>query len=103
MLSAAVIDRLVWLGVAWMLLAAAWASFCIWVDTDFREILGEDFPWTLPFVAAGAVWFFTTYQYGLGMLPIFLVAMPAAFLGYFAFRDRKAPSTRKLLTRRFAR
>ncbi len=103
MLSAAVIDRLVWLGVAWMLLAAAWASFCIWVDTDFREILGEEFPWTLPFVAAGAVWFFTTYQYGLGMLPLFLVALPAAFLGYVAFRDSKAPSTRKMLTRRFAR
>ena len=103
MLSAAAIDRLVWLGTAWVLLAAAWTAFCIWVDTDFREILGEEFPWSLPFVAAGAVWFFLTYQYGLGLLPLFLLALPAAFLGYVAFRDSKAPSTRKMLTRRFAR
>ena len=103
MLSAAAIDRLVWLGTAWVLLVAAWAAFCIWVDTDFREILGEEFPWPLPFVAAGAVWFFLTYQYGLGLLPLFLLALPAAFLGYVAFRDSKAPSTRKMLTRRFAR
>ena len=103
MFSAAAIDRLMWLGVAWLLLAAAWTAFCVWVDTDFREILGEDFPWSLPFVAAGAVFFFVTYQYGLGMLPLFFVAFPAAFLGYVAFRDSKAPSTRKMLTRRFAR
>ena len=103
MLSAAAIDRLMWLGVAWFVLAAAWTAFCIWVDTDYQEILGEDFPWSLPFVAAGAAWFFVTYQYGLGTLPLFFVAFPAAFLGYVAFRDSKAPSTRKMLTRRFAR
>jgi general secretion pathway protein E len=103
MLSAAAIDRLIWLGVAWILLAAAWTAFCIWVDTDYREILGEDFPWSLPFVAAGAVFFFSTYQYGLGMLPLFLVVLPASFVGYVVYRDTKAPSTRKMLTQRFAR
>jgi type II secretory ATPase GspE/PulE/Tfp pilus assembly ATPase PilB-like protein len=103
MISAAAIDRLVWLGSVWLLLAAAWTAFCVWVDTDFREILGEDFPWSLAFVAAGAVWFFITYQYGLGLLPLFLVVLPASFLGYVWHRDRKAPSTRQILTRRFAR
>ena len=103
MLSAAAIDRLVWLGVAWVILATAWAAFCIWVDTDYQEILGDDFPWSLPFVAAGAVFFFITYQYGLGMLPLFLVALPASFVGYVAYRDTKAPSTRKMFTQRFAR
>jgi type II secretory ATPase GspE/PulE/Tfp pilus assembly ATPase PilB-like protein len=103
MISAAAIDRLIWLGSAWIVLATAWTAFCMWVDTDFREILGEDFPWSLVFVAAGAVWFFFTYQYGLGMLPLFLVVMPASFFGYVAYRDSKAPSTRKMLTRRFAR
>jgi len=103
MLSAAAIDRLVWLGVAWVILATAWAAFCIWVDTDYQEILGDDFPWSLPFVAAGAVFFFVTYQYGLGMLPLFLVALPVSFVGYVAYRDTKAPSTRKMFTRRFAR
>ena len=103
MLSAASIDRLVWLGVAWVILATAWAAFCIWVDTDYQEILGDDFPWSLPFVAAGAVFFFITYQYGLGMLPLFLVALPASFVGYVAYRDTKAPSTRKMFTQRFAR
>jgi type II secretory ATPase GspE/PulE/Tfp pilus assembly ATPase PilB-like protein len=103
MLSAAAIDRLVWLGVAWIILATAWAAFCIWVDTDYQEILGDDFPWSLPFVAAGAVFFFVTYQYGLGMLPLFLVALPASFVGYVAYRDTKAPSTRKMFTQRFAR
>ena len=103
MLSAAAIDRLVWLGVAWIILATAWAAFCIWVDADYQEILGDDFPWSLPFVAAGAVFFFVTYQYGLGMLPLFLVALPASFVGYVAYRDTKAPSTRKMFTQRFAR
>ena len=103
MLSAAAIDRLVWLGVAWIILATAWAAFCIWVDADYQEILGDDFPWSLPFVAAGAVFFFITYQYGLGMLPLFLVALPASFVGYVAYRDTKAPSTRKMFTQRFAR
>ena len=103
MLSAAAIDRLVWLGVAWIILATAWTAFCIWVDTDYQEILGDDFPWSLPFVAAGAVFFFVTYQYGLGMLPLFLVALPASFVGYVAYRDTKAPSTRKMFTQRFAR
>ena len=103
MLSAASIDRLVWLGVAWVILATAWAAFCMWVDTDYQEILGDDFPWSLPFVAAGAVFFFVTYQYGLGMLPLFLVALPASFVGYVAYRDTKAPSTRKMFTKRFAR
>jgi general secretion pathway protein E len=103
MISVAAIDRLIWLGSAWILLATAWTAFCVWVDTDFREIVGEDFPWSLVFVAAGAVWFFFTYQYGLGMLPLFLVAMPASFLGYVAYRDSKAPSTKRMLTRRFAR
>ena len=103
MLSAAAIDRLVWLGVAWVILATAWAAFCIWVDTDYQQILGDDFPWSLPFVAAGAVFFFVTYQYGLGMLPLFLVALPASFVGYVAYRDTKAPSTRKMFTQRFAR
>ena len=103
MLSAAEIDRIVWLGVPWLLLAAAWAAFCMWVDSDYREILGEEFPWILPFVAAGALLFLATYQYGLGMLPFFLLVLPASFLGYVAYRDRKAPSTRQMLTRRFAR
>jgi type II secretory ATPase GspE/PulE/Tfp pilus assembly ATPase PilB-like protein len=103
MLSAAEIDRVVWLGAIWLLLAAAWTSFCVWVDTDFKEILGEDFPWSLPFVAAGGVLFFVTYQYGLGLLPLFVLGLPAAFLGYVVFRDSKAPSTRQMLTRRFAR
>jgi hypothetical protein len=103
MLSAAAIDRLIWLGVAWILLAAAWTAFCIWVDTDYQEILGDEFPWSLPFVAAGAVFFFVTYQYGLGMLPFFLLVLPASFVGYVAYRDTKAPSTRKMLTQRFAR
>jgi hypothetical protein len=69
MLSAAAIDRLVWLGVTWVILATAWAAFCIWVDTDYQEILGDDFPWSLPFVAAGAVFFFVTYQYGIARMP----------------------------------
>ena len=103
MLSAAMIDRLIWLGSAWIILAAAWTAFCVWLDSDFREILGEDFPWSLPAVAAGAVWFFVTYQYGLGLLPLFLLLLPAGAMGYLVFRDQKAPSTRRILSRRFAR
>ena len=103
MLSAAAIDRLVWLGTAWLVLAAVWVAICLWIDGDYREILGEDFPWSLPFVTAGALWFAVTYQYGLGMLPLFLVVMPVGLVGYVVYRDTKAPSTRTLLSRRFAR
>ena len=103
MLSGAEIDRILWLGVAWGLLAAAWAAFCIWVDADYREILGDEVPWPLPFVVAGAVLFLATYQYGLGLLPLFLIFMPAGALGYVAYRDSKASSTHRILSRRFAR
>jgi len=103
MLSAAAIDRLVWLGAAWVFLTVVWTAFCIWVDGDFREILGEDFPWSLPFVALGAVMFFVTYQYGLGMLPLFLVTLPVGIVTYVAYRDTKAASTRTIFSWRFAR
>jgi len=103
MLSAAAIDRLVWLGSLWILLAAAWMAFCVWVDSDAPEILGDDVSWSLYFVIAGAAWFFLTYAYGFGLLPLFLLAFPASFLGYVAYRDRQAPSTRTILSERFAR
>ena len=94
---------MVWLGGAWLVLAAAWAAFCIWVEDDAREIIGEPLPWTLGSVAAGAVFFLVTYQYGLGYLPLFLLVFPAAALAYVIYRDRQAPSTRTILSRRFAR
>lgn len=103
MLSAAAIDRLLWLGSIWILLAGAWAAMTLWVDEDAPEILGEEFPWTLPFVAAGAVFFLATYQYGLGLLPVFLPAFLAGCLGYVVYRDSKAASTRRILSYRFLR
>jgi len=103
MLSAAAFERLVWFGGAWVVLAVAWAAFCMWIEDDSREILGNPLPWTLGSVAAGAVFFLSTYQYGLGFLPLFLVLFPAAALAYVVYRDRNAPSTRTILSRRFAR
>ena len=103
MLSAAAIDRLVWLGSLWILMAALWTAICLWVDGDAQDILGDSMPWSLLFVAAGAVWFLASYQYGLGSLPLFMVALPAGLMGYVAYRDRKAPSTRTILSPRFAR
>jgi type II secretory ATPase GspE/PulE/Tfp pilus assembly ATPase PilB-like protein len=101
MLSAAAIDRLVWVGGLWIVLAAAWTAICMWVDRDAKEILGDAMPWSFLFTAAGAVWFLTTYQYGLGSLPLFLLALPLGLLGYVAHRDRHAPSTRTILSWRF--
>ena len=103
MLSAAAIDRLVWLGGAWVVLAVAWAAFCIWIEQDAREIIGEPLPWALGSVVAGGLMFLVTYQYGLGYLPLFLVVLPAAALGYVVYRDSQAASTRTILSRRFAR
>jgi type II secretory ATPase GspE/PulE/Tfp pilus assembly ATPase PilB-like protein len=103
MLSAAAIDRLLWVGSLWILLTGAWTAMCLWVDEDSPEILGEDFPWTLPFVAAGAVFFLATYQYGLGLLPLFLLTFLAGSLGYVVYRDSKASSTRRILSWRFLR
>jgi type II secretory ATPase GspE/PulE/Tfp pilus assembly ATPase PilB-like protein len=103
MVSAAAIERVVWLGGAWLVLAAAWAAFCVWIEDDAREIIGDPLPWALGSVAVGAVFFLLTYQYGFGYLPLFLVLMPAAALAYVVYRDRQAPSTRTILSRRFAR
>jgi len=103
MLSAAAIDRLLWVGSLWILLAGAWTAMCLWVDEDAPEILGEDFPWTLPFVSAGALFFLLTYQYGLGLLPLFLATFLAGSLGYVVYRDSKASSTRRILSWRFLR
>jgi general secretion pathway protein E len=103
MLSAAAIDRLVWVGGLWIALAGLWAAICVWVDRDAKEILGDAMPWSFLFTAAGAVWFFTTYQYGLGSLPLFVVGLPVGLLAYVAYRDRKAPSTRTILSQRFLR
>lgn len=103
MLSAAALDRLLWLGSIWILLAGAWTAMTLWVDEDSPQILGQEFPWTLPFVAAGAVFFLATYQYGLGLLPVFLLAFLAGCLGYVVYRDSKAASTRRILSWRFLR
>lgn len=103
MLTTMAVERVVWLGGTWLALATAWTAFCIWVEDDAREIIGDPTPCTLGSVAAGALFFLVTYQYGFGYLPLFLILMPVAAVGYVVYRDRQAPSTRTILSPRFAR
>ena len=103
LLSADAIDRLIWVGGSWLLLCLAWGSVCIWVETDAESVLGKKMPWTIGFVAAGAVLLLVSFQWGLGILPLFWLAFPAGLAGYIVVRDKKAPSQERIFSAYFAR
>jgi general secretion pathway protein E len=103
LLSADAIDRLIWVGGSWLLLCLAWGSVCIWVETDAESVLGKPMPWTIGFVAAGAVLLLVSFQWGLGILPLFWLAFPAGLTGYIVVRDKKAPSQERIFSAHFAR
>lgn len=103
LLSADAIDRLIWVGGSWLLLCLAWGSVCIWVETDAESVLGKPMPWTIGFVAAGAVLLLVSFQWGLGILPLFWLAFPTGLAGYIVVRDKKAPSQERIFSGYFAR
>jgi general secretion pathway protein E len=103
LLSADAIDRLIWVGGSWLLLCLAWGSVCIWVETDAESVLGKKMPWTIGFVAAGAVLLLVSFQWGVGILPLFWLAFPAGLAGYIVVRDKKAPSQERIFSAYFAR
>jgi len=103
LLSADAIDRLIWVGGSWLLLCLAWGSVCIWVETDAESVLGKPMPWTIGFVAAGAVLLLVSFQWGLGILPLFWLAFPTGLAGYIVVRDKKAPSQERIFSAHFAR
>jgi len=103
LLSPAAVDRLLWVGGSWLLLCLAWAAVCMWVETDAESILGKSMPWSIGFVAAGAVLLLASFQWGLGMLPLFWLAFPAGLVGYIVIRDKKAPSQERIFSVYFAR
>jgi general secretion pathway protein E len=102
MLSADAIDRLLWVGGAWLLLAAAWAAACMWVETDADRIFGKSMPWSMAFVAPLGLMGLVTFQYGFGAMPLFMLLFPAELAGYVFYRDKQAPETERILSRRFA-
>ena len=103
LLSPAAVDRLLWVGGSWLLLCLAWGAVCMWVETDAESILGKSMPWSIGFVAAGAVLLLASFQWGLGMLPLFWLAFPAGLVGYIVIRDKKAPSQERIFSVYFAR
>jgi len=60
-------------------------------------------PWTIGFVAAGAVFLLVSFQWGLGILPLFWLAFPAGLASYIVVRDKKAPSQERIFSASFAR
>ncbi len=96
-------EQLLWSGGLWLLLATCWAAACLWVDRDARHVLGNPFPWNVIFAVLGALFFLASWQAGLGPLPLFALVIPAAVLGYVAYRDTKARPGDKVLSASFAR
>lgn len=96
-------EQLLWTGGLWAALAALWASICMWVDRDARQVFGNAIPWNLGFAAVGLLYFLATWQAGLGPLVLFALLIPALTLGYVAIRDTKARPTDKILSATFAR
>ncbi len=96
-------ENLLWSGGLWVALAAVWASICMWVDRDARQVFGNALPWNLLFAAVGVLFFVASWQAGLGPLPLFALLIPAMILGYVALRDTKARPTDKILSATFAR
>ena len=102
MLPAGAVEHVIWLGGFWLLMVVAWAAICMWVEEDAREVFGKSMPWSLGFVALGALFFFTTYLWGFTLLPLFTLLIPGSLQGYVLFRDRKVPADDRIMSRQFA-
>ncbi|MFM8634233.1 MAG: GspE/PulE family protein [Planctomycetia bacterium] len=102
MLSADAVDRVIWLGGLWVLVAVAWAAACVWVEKDAETVLGNAMPWSLIFVGGGLLFLLASYQWGFGLLPLFMLVLPAGLQGYIIVRDRKAPAADRIMSRHFA-
>ena len=96
-------EQLLWSGGMWLVLASVWASICMWVDRDARQVFGNPLPWNLLFAAVGVLFFLASWQAGLGPLALFALLIPAVILGYVALRDTKARPGDKILSVTFAR
>ena len=102
MLPADAVERVIWLGGFWLLLVVAWAAICMWVEEDARDVFGKSMPWSLGFVALGALFFITTYLWGFTLLPLFTLLIPASLQGYVLVRDRKVPADERVMSRQCA-
>jgi general secretion pathway protein E len=102
MLPADAVDRVIWLGGAWLLVALGWAASAIWVEDDARAVFGKSAPWSLWFMTIGVVFFLSTYVWGFSGLPLFVLLVPGALQGYVLVRDRKVPADDKIMSRQFA-
>ncbi len=101
MLPAGVVERLIWLGGLWLVLAVAWAAACMWVERDAQRVFGKATPWTLGFVAIGTLLLLGSYLWGFATLPLFAILIPGAVQGYVIVRDRRMPETERIMSRHF--
>jgi general secretion pathway protein E len=101
MLPAGVVERLIWLGGLWLVLAVAWAAACMWVERDAQRVFGKASPWTLGFVAMGTLFLLGSYLWGFATLPLFAILIPGAVQGYVIVRDRRMPETERIMSRHF--
>lgn len=96
-------EHLLWAGGLWFALATLWASICLWVDRDARQVFGNALPWNLVFAFLGELFLLASWQAGLTILPLSALLFPAIVLGYVAFRDTRARAGDKILSAAFAR
>ncbi|MBU6276609.1 MAG: GspE/PulE family protein [Planctomycetes bacterium] len=102
MVPSAAFERFFYPGGVWIALAVAWAASCMWVDRDARVTLGRSMPWSLLYCLVGVLLLLAGYYQGLASLPLFVLVVPAALVGYCAYRDTKAPPFDKILHPRTA-
>jgi len=95
-------ERFLFPGGIWIALAVLWAASCMWVDRDARTTLGRSMPWSFLYCLAGVVMLVLSYQLGLAALPLMVLLVPTALVGYCAYRDTKAPPFDKILHPRTA-
>ncbi len=103
LLAPAALDRLFWLVGAWLVLCVAWTAACLWIAEDAEDILGKAMPWSLAFVAAGSVFLFISFMWGITTTPLFWLALLSSLTFYIIIRDKKAPSQERIFSVHFLR
>ncbi|MFM8379670.1 MAG: hypothetical protein ACKOB1_10145, partial [Planctomycetia bacterium] len=86
----------VW-GTVWLVLAAAWAAACVWVDRDAEEVFGRGMPWTLGMVGLGTGFFLGSLRYGLSAVNAMLPALLGLVGWYACWRDLNSPAPSRIL------
>ena len=90
------LNHILWNGGFWVILSVLWVSTSLWIASDAESIFGDSL-WPLVSVLFGALFFLTTYMWGLSATPIFAIIFIGGLFSYTFTRDKKAPSQERIL------